>query len=168
LDKATINGAVSDLYLPDDSTTLKSNNLNWSAYGNTGITQDQDILSNIIGWEQYNYGDDEFGATIHPHFITESTNTTPLQDAGENLLHIIEPKSVEKIPINIYFKANLSSGVIFTSAVADSDKRLSKTIKFRLELENKSRPFEFTLTFDLWRTNHFTNAERQQNFNNFS
>ena len=103
--------------------------------------------------------DNVLGCTVHPKVkqlnstiqTTGSITTNELVDANNEGIHIIESQNSQKVPIEIYFKPDVSKSTDLTHDVdlTDSPKVLKKALKFRLDEESSSRPFEFTIIFKL-------------------
>lgn len=91
-----------------------------------------------------------FGATVHPKIQIDNA-VSNLVDINSENLHIIDAQDTFKLPLNIYFKQDLkdSNGSKITLNTSDPIKYRKKTIKFFLENEFDSRPFRFTLHFNL-------------------
>lgn len=98
----------------------------------------------------------KFGATVHPYVeYSNAGQSSTIVDKNTQNLHIINPQSTEKIPIHIYFKPDLSSAATWSANASETPLILKKALKFHLQEESKSRPFEFTIIFKLIRHRQF-------------
>jgi hypothetical protein len=159
INEATIDGASTILYDYDDNLV----NILLEPFKNIGFsttTQSTTQLTDNNSWTDTDLIGNIFGATIHPK-IESTTTTNVLVDSNSNNLHIIEPQTNEIIPLEIYFKPNMSTlNTDVTYNTLTPPEITKKAIKFRLQEESSARSFDFTLVFKIipYRQYAITNA----------
>jgi len=164
LNRANIDGSVEKLYNGDASVSASNTTYlrqNFVNFGNLSSTQSSYLLidSNNDLWTDTSLTGDVFGATVHPKVnqlnstiqLAGSDSTNELVDANNEGVHIIESQNSQKVPIEVYFKPDVSklSDETYSVLLTTSPKILKKALKFRLDEESSSRPFEFTIIFKL-------------------
>ena len=101
----------------------------------------------------------KLGSTVHPKVKqirnslqnTSNQETNELVDANMQGVHIIESQNSQNIPIEIYFKPDLykTNNVDYSVTTSNTPHVLKKALRFRIEEESSTRPFEFTIIFKL-------------------
>ena len=163
LNRANIDGSIKKLYNGNSSSVTTNTVFLTQDYVNLGNLSDNEsyllLDSSNDYWTNSSINDNVLGCTVHPKVkqlnstiqTTGSITTNELVDANNEGIHIIESQNSQKVPIEIYFKPNVSMSTNETHEVdlTDSPKVLKKALKFRLDEESSSRPFEFTIIFKL-------------------
>ena len=132
-------------------TALTKNDLN---IGSTLMS------SNILAdeyWYKTGIGS-KFGATVHP-----TVDFKDISNTNTETIKILNANNIIRIPINIYFKYDLSSinNSLFSVSGSTTSPTLSKKLRFHIELENGSKPFEFQLNFNLVQYRQFAQQQQQ-------
>ena len=98
----------------------------------------------------------KLGATVFP--MTELQNITSTEAVKS-----INPTNTLRIPINIYFKLDITktSDTEVTIEKKDTPIKRQKKIRLQLDMENKSTPFVLQLNFTLIRNRVFTQQNQQ-------
>lgn len=167
---ANIDGIQTMLYNGLDNTTpvtfndtLASDFTNISSELNTpllSVSPSENIWLSTVPTKR-------FGSTIHPYVEYTNPNSSTLVDKNTQGIHIVGPQETEKIPIQIYFKPDMyETGATCTINTSETPLVLKKALRFHIEEESKSRPFEFTIIFKLIRHRQFaiTNGGTSINF----
>ncbi len=151
---ATIDGVTKDLY-GGSGTTTGYNEILTTHYKNiSGLLSTQLLDTQTTNIWYNSVSTKPFGATIHPYIINDqSTNTNSLVDKNNENVHNIESQNSVKVPLQIYFKPDVSKteGLYIGVTTSTSPEFLYKALKFRLEPESSNRPFDFTLIFKMLR-----------------
>lgn len=100
-----------------------------------------------------------FGSTVHPKITQIKSSLSSLGvdpdnelvDSNQEGIHIISSQNTQKIPIEIYFKPDITQpdGSDKTYTLQNAPIIIKKAIKIRVDEESSSRPFKFTIVFKL-------------------
>jgi len=161
---ATIDGSQTTLYDGSGRTTF-NNSLATDHKNISGLLTSAllSIDANYNIWDSLGSNTtNKFGATIHPYVeYTNSNQSNTLVDKNNQGIHIISPQDTEKLPLQIYFKPDMYTGNTWIALASETPAILKKTIKFHIEEESRSRPFEFTIIFKLIRHRQFAIPSQQ-------
>ena len=148
MDSAILDGSETTLY--SGITAASANVALTTDYTNIGcgLGSTQKLLDTAI----WNNGNNKLGATVHPYVLSQNF-TNVLVDINNQGVHILKAQNDEKIPLQVYFKPEMSSNSIYTPDTMTPPNPLKKALKFRIDLENSYRPVEFTIIFKIIRYN---------------
>jgi len=177
---AMIDGTSTNLYDGDISSgttnALGSNytNLGARAYNSSSeLPPQKTLIGDTNTWTNSLVSSKPFGATTHPYVVTKS-NSNSLVDKNQKGIHIIDAQKSEKIPLQIFFKADMtkSDSVNFSVPIFEKPLTLKKALKFHIDEENSNKPFDFTIIFTLIRHRQYAIQQdyiiSDANFNRFN
>jgi len=135
-----------------EEAAVLRDNINFTDAGGLSILDNSIWSSGVTGFS------DPFGASVHPNISgnNDDNGTNMLVDRNSDFIHIIDPQENMIIPINIYFKPDITAGPTAKIMKDVGPKIRNKSLCFSLNTENSARAFEFVLSFKLKRHKQYS------------